>query len=96
VHYITTHGSAAGGASNNTKEARIMSKITFTSTQQPDSTHRISDGMESGYFTWTGGMTGDEIVAAYASGYDTNDGDDAVEIVVYDLDDNSVVLTTEF
>ena len=72
-----------------------MSKITFTSTQQADSTHRISDGMESSYFAWAGGMTGDEIVEAYASGYDTNDGDDAVEIVVYDLD-NSVAFKDEF
>jgi hypothetical protein len=70
-------------------------KITFSSTQQPDSTHRISDGIESSYFAWTGGMTGDKIVAAYASGYDTNDGDDGVEIIVYDLD-NEVAFEDEF
>jgi hypothetical protein len=72
-----------------------MTKITFTSTQQADSTHRISDGMESSYFTWPGGMPGDEIVAAYASSYDINDGDKAVEIVVYDLE-NSVVFKAKF
>jgi hypothetical protein len=75
-----------------------MTKINFTSTQQPDSTHRISDGMESSYFSWAVGVNSDEIIAAYASGYDINDGDEAFEATMYDIDDNSVTCkaTIEF
>jgi hypothetical protein len=70
-------------------------KITFSSTQRAESTHRISDGVESSYFAWTGDMTGEKITAEYSCGYDINDGDEAVEIIVYDLE-NSVVFKAKF
>lgn len=72
-----------------------MTKITFTSTEQPDSTHRISDGTESNYFAWPEGVNASKIVAAYARGYDFGDSDEVDEITIYDLGDNRVVFEAE-
>lgn len=69
--------------------------IIFTSTEQDDSTHRVSDGYESVYFAWPNSADASQVLRDYLRGYDTNGSDDVVDVTVFRLDDNSIVIEHE-
>jgi hypothetical protein len=71
-----------------------MTKIKFTGCKAINSTHRISDGAESVWFTWPAGFDEDEVCAQYEDGYDHNGSAADVRAVIYDMDDDAVMSWT--
>lgn len=67
-----------------------MTKIFFKSFEQDHHTHRITDGTESSYFAWPDGADWDDVLSAFADGYET---DEAVSVECYSLEENELVHT---
>lgn len=71
-----------------------MTKITFSAYETPNSTHRISDGMESVWFAWPDGVDEDEVCGQYEDGYDHNGSSADVDAVIYSMDGEPVMSWT--